>query len=473
MMINKEMYKKLLLLFIIVQPVLDILTFFSIKQFDSSLTIGIIVRVLFMGLSLLFIFFGNSSTYKKYVIPYLLILFAAVGIGLVYNFFDKPVFEPFLELQFLAKTLYFIIMFCSYLLLFTNKDQMDETKLDILKSLTIAMLIVSLTMFLSIVTGTASNTYEYGKFGFKGWFFSGNEISSIIAISFPLVYLYSLKKMDNFKQWYYFIPVLLLAIVSILIGTKVSYFAVLGASIIIVFSYVVWWLASLIKKAKNHTVNLRLIMSLVFLILFGAITPLSPSFTNVAGDVGKISEEKAKQQEEKDKGGDSEGGMSPEGEPAPDEGDIDEDVSLIESPVLRILLSSRNLFFANTLEQYKNADLVQKSFGMGYAGNYKENRKLIEMDFFDLFFSYGIIGSLLLFMPFITLAFLFIKRLFTMPLRVITPENVLLFVAIGMGSGIAFLAGHVLYAPAVNIYLALPMVLMIINLLHARSHKLS
>ncbi|KHE72632.1 O-antigen ligase family protein, partial [Halobacillus sp. BBL2006] len=242
--------------------------------------------------------------------------------------------------------------------------------------------------------------------------------------------------------------------------------------IIIVFSYVIWWLASLIRKMKSKRVNMRLVMSIVFLVIFASLTPLSPSVTNVSGDVSKISEEKAKQKEA-EAAGESEGGMSPEGEPAPDEDDVDEDVSLIQSPVLRILLSSRNLFFANTYEQYKNADIVQKSFGMGYAGNYKENRKLIEMDFFDLFFSYGIIGSLLLFMPFFLLAFLFIKRLFTMPLRVITPENVLLFAAIGMGTGIAFLAGHVLYAPAVNIYLALPMVLMIINLLHAREQKLS
>ncbi|RWZ59068.1 O-antigen ligase domain-containing protein [Halobacillus fulvus] len=468
-MINNESFKKLLLLFIIIQPVLDILTFFSIKQLNMSITIGIVVRVLFMGVSLLFIFFGNNSSFKKYVIPYLLALFAVVGIGLVYNFFDKPIFNVFLELQYVAKTLYFIIMFCSYLLLFTNNDKMNETKLQILKSITIAMMIVAATMFISIVTGTASETYDYNKFGFKGWFFSGNEISSIVAISFPMVYLYALKKMQSFKQAYFLIPAFLLAASSVIIGTKVGYFAVLGTTIMILASYLIWWIAGKVKRSAISGVQKKLIATLLFFGLFLLLTPISPAVSNVTNDAGLISQET--QQEEQNPEEEETPTPEEEAEEVPEE-ELETNASFIESPILRIILSSRNLYFSDMLNQYIEADPIQKIFGMGYAGNYTERDKTIEMDFFDLFFSFGIIGIILLIVPFISIAYFLIKRLFTMPKRVFTPENILFFASVGMGTGIAFLAGHVLFAPAVAIYLAISLVLLLVNMIHAGQNEL-
>ena len=51
--------------------------------------------------------------------------------------------------------------------------------------------------------------------------------------------------------------------------------------------------------------------------------------------------------------------------------------------------------------------MSQKLLGMGYAGNFKYNEqkqpdpKLIEMDFHDWFYDFGIIGFVLLMIPFI------------------------------------------------------------------------
>lgn len=143
----------------------------------------------------------------------------------------------------------------------------------------------------------------------------------------------------------------------------------------------------------------------------------------------------------------------------------------MDSPILVILLSARNLYFAELYQDYTNADIVQKTFGMGYAGNYTdmEDRKLIEMDFFDLFFSYGILGFTLILLPFLFIIGLFVKLLFQVPGRLLHPENLLILLSIGFGTGIAFIAGHVLYAPAVSIYLAVAMSLLIINMLKCKT----
>ena len=38
---------------------------------------------------------------------------------------------------------------------------------------------------------------------------------------------------------------------------------------------------------------------------------------------------------------------------------------------------------------------------MGYAGNYSDQPKMIEMDFYDLFYSLGIIGFIIYIFPFL------------------------------------------------------------------------
>ncbi|REJ08799.1 hypothetical protein DYE48_12280 [Halobacillus trueperi] len=471
-LLNRELFEKLLLIFIIIQPILDILTYFSMQALNASLTIGIIVRVLFMAASLWFIFFGNSSRLKKYVITYLIALAAVLTIGLIYNFFAKPIFNPFLELQFLAKTVYFPIMLGAYLLLFTTLDKTLIVRMRIMKSITIAMVIIAVSMFLAILTGTSSETYEWSKFGFKGWFNSGNEIGSIIAISFPLVYIYTLNKVDHLKKLYYFIPMIFIALVSILLGTKVGFFAVLGASVIVFVSYLIYWLISKVKATtKESHLHLRLISSLIFLILFLVATPFSPTFSNVSGDVGQINEQR-EATEDPDQDGIEEGaGEDPSGEEGDGTKGGDDaaaalgEQALIESPILKIILSSRNIYFAHIYGMYEEADVVQKTFGMGYAGNYEDIRKLIEMDFFDLFFSFGILGILLILAPFLIIAGLFLKLLFKAPGEMLHPQNILILLSIGFGTGIAFLAGHVLYAPAVSIYLAISIVLLLTNML--------
>lgn len=462
---KRELLEKLLLYFIVLQPILDILTYFSIRTLDTSLTIGIVIRVLFMGLSVWFIFFGNSSKLKKYVIGYLLAIAVVFGVGLVYNFFAKPIFNPFLELQFLAKTVYFHVMLGSYLLLFTSIDKVSRTRMQILKFTSIAMLIVSISMFFAIITGTSSETYEWNKFGLKGWFHSGNELGSIIAVCFPLVYLYALLKIDEAKKVYYFTPVVLLAAVAILIGTKVSYFALLLAALTVFVTYFIYWIIEKRKKVQDPLLQLRLVFSFLFLIALFAVTPFSPTFTNVSGDMGAIEEQQNAQQGETEEDNSADG-FDSEDSSKDGQTSEEEDTQLMDSPILVIILSARNLYFTEMYNYYVDADPVQKMFGMGYAGNYEtpEESKLIEMDFFDLFFSYGILGIILILIPFLMIIGLFLKLLFQTPGALLHPLNMLILLSIGFGTGIAFLAGHVLYAPAVSIYLAISIVLLIINM---------
>jgi Na+/H+ antiporter NhaD/arsenite permease-like protein len=96
---------------------------------------------------------------------------------------------------------------------------------------------------------------------------------------------------------------------------------------------------------------------------------------------------------------------------------------------------------------------------MGFAAEYGEKPKVTEMDFFDFFFAYGILGSGIVLI-------LFIKKIRDW-LRVekeqISEDKNMFIILIGvlMLLAIAFVAGHVFFAPSVSFYLAIGIVLLI------------
>lgn len=88
-----------------------------------------------------------------------------------------------------------------------------------------------------MLTSTDFPSYPNSKIGSRGWFFAGNELSSIFAITFPIVVLYSIHKTTSFSKIYYWIPTVLAMYASIMIGTKVGYGAIVITLGIALFSY--------------------------------------------------------------------------------------------------------------------------------------------------------------------------------------------------------------------------------------------
>lgn len=450
----------LLKIFIIFQPILDILTTISIYYIDISITIGIVIRVLFMIISLFFIFFGNKSYYKKPIIIYLLTVFTTIGTGFIINYFNKPIFNIFVETQFAAKTAYFAIMLGSFLLIFDRKEDQQRNTFQLYKYIYIALTIVSLSVFVAVITGTSISSYEWLKQGFQGWFFSANELSAIVAISFPLVYLYTLRKTTTFRHIFIWIPTLMIAILSTVIGTKVGFFAIVLTSFIMFCILLLNWLitrkqTTIIEK----TLSIKLLFSGILLVILLSISPLTPGYYNLSVDAPPPN------QEDIDSGYDFDE-SDPDADPNGNESAKSNRYELIEltNPLLNKILSSRQIYFTWQYNQIIRADTSQKLFGMGFAGNYTNNQKTIEMDFFDIFFSYGIIGSLIILFPLLYLTLIVIKHVFTNFKNVIMIENVGLSISILLGLGIAFIAGHVWFAPAVNLYLAISMVILYTNL---------
>ena len=129
-----------------------------------------------------------------------------------------------------------------------------------------------------------------------------------------------------------------------------------------------------------------------------------------------------------------------------------------------IIFSGRQLFEQMYKDFYKEAPTSQKLLGMGYAGNYKAEPKLIERDFHDWFYSFGIIGFILLVVPFLYFGIKFIVCVFTKFRQVFTVKYAMVIASILLGLGISFIAGHILMSPGVSFYLVLVMAYLIVDL---------
>ena len=431
---NKIVY--FLLLFLAFQPIIDILTTFSIQTLNTDATFGLLIRVAYLLISTVFILSQfKQSTIARISLYYLSLIGVFIVINLAINFYYKPHFYLLSEIKFIIKTFYAVIVFISLFLAleYFRKHKMNYKQL-FLKVLMVSSITIGTVMIVSILTNTSLSSYDYTKSGYAGWFFAGNEIGAICAMILPIVSYYAISKTSSIKKIYTWIPFILVGYSLIMFGTKVGYLSLFAVFLVSIFTLII----ALLSK-KNQPNKRKLLLNFgITLVLFLVLvisTPFTPIYKNTFAHLSLLGIE-LKQSENKTY-----------------ENEHTNSDALINSGQLEnLILSSREIFLESYKEFYNEAPITQKLFGMGYGGNFTQEPKMIEMDYYDIFFSLGIIGFLLYFLPFIYAGF-FIIRFFIRNWKMLfTPKYTLLLSSVILILGIAFLAGHVFTAPAVSIY---------------------
>ena len=177
--------------FLLLSPFIDLLTGFTIHTLHRNITIGIILRMLFLisicSISLLI------YKKKKLLIPYSMIgiyfILYLIGIILYKNN------NIFTELQGLLKVYYFPIMFIS---LYSLRNEVKISKMSLLVILFLYLILI----FVPTTLGIGYKTYEVTKVGTLGFFNSANEISGIISLLTPIMFiiLYQSKNRIRIKE---------------------------------------------------------------------------------------------------------------------------------------------------------------------------------------------------------------------------------------------------------------------------------
>jgi hypothetical protein len=429
--------EKFFLYYILVQPFLDVLSYFGIS-------ISIFVRVIVLGLGLIYLFYYESKQVKWMGISYSFILGIFLVTHTVNNLLIKEPYFLMKEVTYSFKIFYVLFMLIIYFAVFNSIINKMNWEKIVQRNISINLFFISLVIFLAEITNTGNVSYSTpGKEGHAGWFYSPNDQSAVMAMAFGILMLYFLNRKD-LKVKLLMLPAIVLVIWSMLtIGTKVALFSLIAIlSICLGISIV----RKVIKKVDNKF-NLLLLVG-IFILTLGII-PITSVGNNMNITYPDFS---ALLTEETQKNVDNEEPIEIERE---EKEEIDKPHFTDSYDMNYKVFSGRDDFFRDQLNMYKVAPISQKLFGMGPGGNYEENLKIVEMDFFDWFFGYGLIGFCLFILPILYFGIMIIKGMFQYKFKQVDRTFLIIGTAIVLGLGVAFIAGHILMNPASGIYFSI------------------
>ncbi len=423
---------------ILLLPIVDILTSLSERFLETTLSIGILFRSFMMLYFTVYILFITKSKHKRKMKIFLFLTFIYT---LLYFILKSELLSSaflFTELSYLFKILFFPVAFMGLICYFDDYE-FDREKLE--QTLKRVLYIYIAFLLIPLLTKTAFNTYIDASQGYIGWFYSGNEISSIIVLLFPFLYILLRNKPKTF------ILSLLIAVIPIsFVGTKVTLFGLYIVSVLII-------IVTIFMVKKNYK---PLMFSIIALLIIFTFMHDGYSVKNMNRII------------------------------APENAEIEIDINQIGNSnsimdkLLEIslkLLSSRDIYILNTNNIYvKNLNASNVFFGLGFSNTPKIDdiniTKLTEVDLLDLFYHTGIFGLLISLLPYFYTLAITIKNLFQKKAKL----NVKIFfygMMILLSGGIACLSGHALLNPAVSMYIALYLLLLLSELNYISKTKIN
>lgn len=359
---------QIVIIFLFAQPFIDVLTAVSINVLHLSITIGIVIRVLFLMLLCYYFLFVCKSKYKKQTLIYfgLLTIYFILYMIVVLVVKDQSVL--LYEAQGLIRTFYFPISLVLLFHIFMEKKQTIDTKKYI-----IIMGIYLILIVIPNLTNTGFITYIYCavKEGSLGWFNSANEINAILSMLLPFSVAWLLQKNDKKNKFNIIVKILYtlaLLYVFFSMGTKM-------AIISLAFVLGVYLLILLIKLVKSK--KYMIITGITVIIITGVavsiiLVPKTSFYKNIKTHLNYLG--------------------------------ITNISEIITNPknIDHFIFSSRLSFIGITHSNYIKTSIPEKLIGIGYLENYGTDdlrTKIIEMDPFDIFYRHGVIGFILFFIP--------------------------------------------------------------------------
>ena len=384
-------------LFIFISPIIDLLTGICLHYFHIQFTIGTIIRSLF----LIWISFTTVFIYKKkkllipYLIGFLYCILYIIGI-LLYKQGGLLI-----EIQNLVKVMYFPILLISF---YSIKEEIKISKMLLFTILFFYLIFI----FVPTLFNIGYKTYEITKVGTLGFFNSANEVGGIISILTPvLFYILTTSKKNYLKG----ILLIMYLIVILMMGTKTPlliFIMTLGLSIIYLF-------INYIRQKEYKKILISSFITLIGIIALLGIIPETNFYKNIKTHLKFL---KIK--------------------------DITEVIEK-EEYVDHFIFSQRLTFLKKEKRLYQKANTYQKVFGIGYLNNGQETKR-IEMDYFDIYYSHGIVGFIL-----ISIVIIWILYQLTKVKTPLTYENYMMKTSLLYIFILSFFTGHIITAPSVSL----------------------
>src|SRR5699024_1275661 len=189
-------------------------------------------------------------------------------------------------------------------------------------------------------------------------FFSANELSVIVILTLASMLAITRERPTALS----YVALFLLTGVAMFIGTKTAY---IGVGFLLILTFIDVMISYPSRKVSPSQGIIYLLIASIFFASF----PFVPMTENQVMHSEQVHMESPLHVER---------------------------LGTTSSEHARMMLSSRDLYVSEIAQDFYHAPLLRKLFGLGLAGDYGRYPKMIEMDFFELFFSFGIIGSFVL-----------------------------------------------------------------------------
>ena len=440
-------------------------------------------------------FFTNKNNKKYYLLIYPLFIF----VYFIFHHINAIKFNSLVPGNFnysiIKEGLYFVKMLCPFLLIYClYKSNLSKNML--LNIIKLLVCVIGITIIISnifvfsygsysdqvikanFLSWFTDNNYSYQDLASKGLFEYANQIGAILLMFLPFsLYLF----IENRKAVNLFV-LLINIFCMFLLGTKVS---VLGIFIVFTYTFFMYiFHTKLISKQKLKIVSLincTTLLLLYLLILFNnpifirinedkVIATSSPSVSTIESNVNDIEDSNLK-------------------ETVSAQSDVlatnDLEKKYTELQIKKEFITQCYPYeydsefwikiFDESLSNRVNYRFIEQSMikrvveindnrydkYLGITNTRLQNIFNIERDFVVQYYALGILGLILVFLPYLLLLIWYLYKTIKTNFKNLTVENLLAFISILMTFGVSFFSGNLLNSLSFTIYFAILFVLLL------------
>ena len=396
----------ILSVYLLLQPLLDVLTAFGATA-EHSITAGVVVRTLFMVFGFFYVVGLSHFKGKRICLVFMGAIILYILAFLCQMFFIGGLPNVFSNVKEVIK-----VFFAPFVFFFLFAIYQEYGYLFTTKAIAITGAIYCGVIFVAFLTNTSLVSYNSG-YGFKGWFYAANEVSSIIAITAPITIYYCLTQIKLVTRKTWWIGALIaFALISVVfscnfLGTKIVFGMVLIYSILGLI-----WSAVRFSQKKSAEMKRRLLIFFALTVCIIGLYFVSPLQGYLSNIYMPLMDEESEQ------------AMASMGEEVLKAAEGTWLADMIENNdvvfTINWLLSKRLLTAAPSLHEYMNGSLLTKFLGLGYSNVDAYGRNIefmIEMDPPAIFLRHGILGFLLYYIPYFASVVYAIVQFFRAPFK--------------------------------------------------------
>ena len=277
---KKSFYaENLICLFIILNPILDIISFLVRNHFSDSpettRSISALIRPIIPIILSIYVFIkaSNESKRKLLLLVFIYLLYAVEHMLICLDSFKAWSYgTPMREVSFLINYTFFILTIIVFksIIGYDSKLRIAKHSKDVISkkvsnSVVIALAIYIVSIFISIITKTSSYTYPEVDIGYKGWIESGNSLSIFLIVAFG--FLLSMIKIPNKKDGI----ISQIGYATLAIATMIYLVFLMGTRVGIYGTFIILAIWALLKLIIDKNIKLFIIGVLVITILGGCV----------------------------------------------------------------------------------------------------------------------------------------------------------------------------------------------------------